>query len=56
VTLKFLSRGGGDLATAVIDGSGCLGVSLSIHGRQQHALHGNAALIKRLSTALGLEL
>lgn len=56
VTLKFLSRGGADLATAAIDGSGCLGVGLSIHGPQQHALQGNAALIKQLSTALGLEL
>jgi hypothetical protein len=56
VTLKFLSRSGADLATAVVDGGGCLGVTLSIHGRRRHALDGNAKLVNQLSTALGLSL
>jgi hypothetical protein len=56
VTLAFLSKSGADLATAVVDGSGCLGVTLSIHGRQQHPLDGNPRLVGELSKALGLSL
>jgi hypothetical protein len=56
ITLAFGSRTGADLATAVVDGSGCLGVSLSIRGRQQHGLQGYPALVKQLSTALGVQL
>jgi hypothetical protein len=56
VTLAFLSPSGANLATAVVDGSGCLGVTLSIDGRQRHGLEGNAKLVGELSRALGVRL
>lgn len=44
------------LATAYVDGGGCLGVNLWIGGRREHALQGNPNLIKQLSSALGISL
>lgn len=56
VTLAFLSRSGANLATAVVDGSGCLAVTLSIDGRQRHGLQGTSKLVGELSSALGVRL
>ena len=55
VTLVF-STPSRRLATAYVDGGGCLGVNLWIGGRREHALQGNPNLIKQLSSALGVSL
>jgi hypothetical protein len=44
------------LATAYVDGGGCLGVNLWIGGRREHALQGSPSLIRTLSSALGISL
>lgn len=56
VTLTFASGRGEQVARAVVDGSGCLGVNLWIRGHSQPWLQGNASLVKQLSAALGISL
>lgn len=55
VTLAFF-KGHTRLATARVDGSGCLGVNLWIRGRREHPLQGNSKLLGELSSALGISL
>lgn len=55
VTLSFLAGDGKALAQAVVDGSGCGGVSFSLGGRQRAGLSGGWTLDEQLERLLGFK-
>jgi hypothetical protein len=56
VTLVFAAGWGERIATAVVDGSGCLGVKVWIRGHEAPGLRAKPELLGQLSSALGISL